>query len=222
MTKILIVFGLSDAKICEIGFGNSTSQVGSTGSLATVVAPYVEGWVSLRDKVRSAVKSGASQGSLMELTDKVRDEDMVDAGVCVVDAGNTSTWRLDDPTILQRERDERRLKLKEEKLRILRQKRLQKANLLEKLEASSIAPQELFKAKDEYKDFAFDERGVPTHNKAGKELPKNAKKKLEATYKRAVTDHEKFKDSLAKDPRFLQNMKVELQEIDSQILLLEQ
>ncbi|XP_024396066.1 uncharacterized protein [Physcomitrium patens] len=222
VTKILIVFGLSDAKICEIGFGNSTSQVGSTGSLATVVAPYVEGWVSLRDKVRSAVKSGASQGSLMELTDKVRDEDMVDAGVCVVDAGNTSTWRLDDPTILQRERDERRLKLKEEKLRILRQKRLQKANLLEKLEASSIAPQELFKAKDEYKDFAFDERGVPTHNKAGKELPKNAKKKLEATYKRAVTDHEKFKDSLAKDPRFLQNMKVELQEIDSQILLLEQ
>lgn len=26
-----------------------------------VQAPYVEGWVSLRDKVRSAVKSGASQ-----------------------------------------------------------------------------------------------------------------------------------------------------------------
>lgn len=72
----------------------------------------------------------------MELTDKVRDEDMVDAGVCVVDAGNTSTWRLDDPTILQRERDERRLKLKEEKLRILRQKRLQKVLFLTPLSFS--------------------------------------------------------------------------------------
>lgn len=66
------------------------------------------------------------QAKLMELTDKVRDEDMVDAGVCVVDEGNTSTWRLDDPQVLQRERDERRLKVKEEKLRVLRQKRLQK------------------------------------------------------------------------------------------------
>lgn len=66
----------------------------------------------------------------MELTDKDRDENMVDAGVCVVDDGNTSKWRLDDPTILQRERDERRLKVKEEKLRVLRQKRLQKVFFL--------------------------------------------------------------------------------------------
>lgn len=50
----------------------------------------------------------------MELTDKDRDEVMVDAGVCVVDDGNTSSWRLDDPKTLQRERDERRLKVKEE------------------------------------------------------------------------------------------------------------
>lgn len=64
----------------------------------------------------------------MELTDKDRDENMVDAGVCVVDEGNTSTWRLDDPKELQRERDERRLKVKEEKLRVLRQKRLQKVS----------------------------------------------------------------------------------------------
>lgn len=64
----------------------------------------------------------------MELSDKCRDEDMVDAGVCVLDEGNTSTWRLEDPKILQRERDERRLKVKEEKLRVLRQKRLQKVS----------------------------------------------------------------------------------------------
>lgn len=48
--------------------------------------------------------------------------------------------------------------------------------MLEKHEASSTSPQEIFKTKDEYKDFAFDERGVPTHDKGGKELPKNAKK----------------------------------------------
>ncbi|KAG0560270.1 hypothetical protein M758_10G162400 [Ceratodon purpureus] len=228
VTKILTVFGLSEAKNNEIGFG-STNQAGSTGDLATTVAPYVEGWVSLRDKVRSAVKSGASQvsleeikGKLMELTDKDRDENMVDAGVCVVDDGNTSKWRLDDPKILQRERDERRLKIKEEKLRVLRQKRLQKANLLEKHESASVSPSELFKTREEYKDFTFDDRGVPSHDKDGNELTKSAKKKVEAVYKKAAADHEKFKASLAKDPQFLQNMQKELQEIDSDISQLEQ
>lgn len=53
---------------------------------------------------------------------------------------------------------------------------LEQANLLEKHEAASVSPKELFKAKDEYKDFAFDERGVPTHDKEGNELTKSAKK----------------------------------------------
>jgi len=46
--------------------------------------------------------------------------------------------------------------------------------------------------------------------------------KVEAGYKKAAADHERFKDSLAKDPQFLQNMQIELQEIDSLILQLEQ
>ena len=49
-----------------------------------------------------------------------------------------------------------------------------------------------------------------------------AVQKVEAAFKKAVADHEKFKDSVAKDPQFLQNMQAELQEIDSQILELEQ
>lgn len=185
-------------------------------------APYVDAWVSFRGKVKAAIMSGASQGKLMELTDKERDESMVDTGVCVVDEGNTSTWRLDDPAVLQRERDERRRKVTEEKLRALRQKRLQKANLLEKNEAASISPKDLFKAKDEYKDFAFDERGVPTHDKEGNEVTKSAKKKLEASYKKAAADHDKFLQCMQKDPNFLQNMQMELKEIDSQIAQLEQ
>ncbi len=49
-----------------------------------------------------------------------------------------------------------------------------------------------------------------------------AVQKVEAAFKKAVADHEKFKDTVAKDPQFLQNMRAELQEIDSQILQLEQ
>lgn len=54
------------------------------------------------------------------------------------------------------------------------------------------------------------------------ELDVIAMQKVEAGYKKAAADHEKFKDSLAKDPHFLQNMQIELQEIDSLILQLEQ
>lgn len=49
-----------------------------------------------------------------------------------------------------------------------------------------------------------------------------AVQKVEAGYKKAAAEHEKFKDSLAKDPLFIQNMQIELQEIDSQISQLEQ
>ena len=71
----------------------------------------------------------------MELLDRERDENMVDAGVCVVDDGNTSMWRLDDVKVLQKERDEKREKALEETLRALRQKRLQKVE-----EISSLVP----------------------------------------------------------------------------------
>lgn len=40
------------------------------------------------------------QVKLMELIDKVWDEDMVDVGVCVVDEGNIFIWRLDDLQVL--------------------------------------------------------------------------------------------------------------------------
>jgi len=213
VTRILNVFGLSDAKDEEIGFGNTSSQAGSD------VAPYVDAWVGLRDKVRIAVKSGVSQDKLMELLDKERDENMVDAGVCVVDDGNTSMWRLDDVKVLQKERDEKREKALEETLRALRQKRLQKASLLEKQEAASISAMETFKNKPEYS--AYDELGMPTHDAEGKELTKSAKKKVQQAFNKATTEHEKYKLSLAKDPEFLLNMRKELQELEAQISQLE-
>ena len=71
----------------------------------------------------------------MELLDKERDENMVDVGVCVVDDGNTSMWRLDDVKVLQKERDEKREKALEETLRALRQKRLQKVEVISSLVA---------------------------------------------------------------------------------------
>lgn len=49
-----------------------------------------------------------------------------------------------------------------------------------------------------------------------------AVQKVEAVFKKAAADHEKFKTSVAKDPQILQNMQKELQEIDSEILQLEQ
>ena len=71
----------------------------------------------------------------MELLDKERDENMVDAGVCVVDDGNTSMWRLDDVKVLQKEHVEKREKALEETLRALRQKRLQKVEEMSSLVA---------------------------------------------------------------------------------------
>ncbi len=56
------------------------------------------------------------QEKLLELADRVRDETMVNLGVRFEDKGGKSTWKLDDPEVLQRERDEKIQKDKEKLL----------------------------------------------------------------------------------------------------------
>jgi hypothetical protein len=47
------------------------------------------------------------QEKLLALADRVRDETMVGLGVRFEDKGGKSTWKLDDPEVLQREHDEK-------------------------------------------------------------------------------------------------------------------
>ncbi len=47
------------------------------------------------------------QEKLLALTDRVRDETMVGLGVRIEDKGGKSTWKLDDPEVLQRELEEK-------------------------------------------------------------------------------------------------------------------
>jgi hypothetical protein len=100
----------------DIGFGSSASQgVGSAASLE-VVAPYLDAFTLFWDQVRTAAREGAPKEKFLELADRLRDETMVDLGVRFEDKGGKSTWKLDDPKVLQRERDERIMKDKEKLL----------------------------------------------------------------------------------------------------------
>jgi len=58
--------------------------------------------------------------------------------------------------------------------------------------AASIPPSEFFRVGEhESKYSLFDDRGVPTHDAGGEELPKSAKKKLEKAYQGQVKKFEK-------------------------------
>ncbi|CAM6034529.1 unnamed protein product, partial [Sphagnum compactum] len=114
ITWILSIFGLSDAGRGDIGFGSSGSEgVANTSSLEVVVAPYLDAFALFRDQVRTAAREGAPKETLLELADRVRDVTMVDLGVRFEDKGGKSTWKLDDPEVLRRERDQKIQKDKE-------------------------------------------------------------------------------------------------------------
>ncbi|CAK9205088.1 unnamed protein product [Sphagnum troendelagicum] len=93
ITSILSIFGLSDAGRGDIGFGSSARQgVASVASLEVVVAPCLDAFCLFRDQVRAAAREGAPKEKLLELGDKVRDENMVDLGVRIEDKGGKKIW----------------------------------------------------------------------------------------------------------------------------------
>jgi cysteinyl-tRNA synthetase len=122
VTRILAVFGLSNAVTGEIGWGRESSAKASQSSKEEIVAPYLDAVVSFKEDVRAAalkLPPGPHKEEFLALGDHFRDHTMVELGVRLQDrlAGNCdSAWKISDPDVLRRERDEKIQKAKEEKL----------------------------------------------------------------------------------------------------------
>merc|ERR1712111_168641 len=119
---------------------------------------------------------------ILKECDDLRDNVLPNLGVRLEDKENEPTViKLVDKAELLREKEEK--KAQEEKKRLEKEaKKAEAAAKAAALEAQrKIPPSELFKGEtDKYSK--FDDKGMPTHDAKGEELPKSQLKKLQKVY----------------------------------------
>ena len=175
ITSTLRTFGLVSGA-SEIGFPLDNSG-GSETSKEEALTPYLDVLTKFREAVRIAAISGDSK-AVLAAADDLRDLVLPEVGVRMEDQGSginvVTKWKLDDPEAMRKERalkDEARAEKERQKEETLRKQK-------EKEERAKIPPSEMFKSQTDLYS-AFDETGLPTHDKAGEALSKAATKKLQ-------------------------------------------
>eukprot|EP00761_Pharyngomonas_kirbyi_P014650 gb/GECH01014680.1/.p1 GENE.gb/GECH01014680.1/~~gb/GECH01014680.1/.p1 ORF type:complete len:1220 (+),score=272.25 gb/GECH01014680.1/:1-3660(+) len=216
ITRMLRIFGVITQPV-EIGFGDSHGANGAEGGLSgqskvDVITPYIDAFAQFRSDIRDAAKKGKSGKEMLGLTDQVRDDVMLPLGVEFEDAGDF-LWKSGDPQQLIEKRERKRA---EEKQKLIKKKTKAleaKDRDLEKWEKAALSPQEVLKDKFSH----FDEEGMPTHDKEGKELTGKGIKKAKKVYEGHMQKHRKYKEQIEKNPSFLKELKNERDELANEL-----
>jgi len=161
---------------------------GQQAALEDAVMPELLAFADTRERIRRLALE-LKQASVLAMCDRVRDDVLPELGVRLEDKEAGPIVKLVDREVLMRER-QRELDRKEEKARQKAEQDAAKAaKAAAKLEQMRIPPRDLFSRNPEFSK--FDERGVPTHDQAGEEIPKSRKKKLEKQYAAQEKDYNK-------------------------------
>ncbi|CAN0370534.1 unnamed protein product [Pylaiella littoralis] len=187
VTKIFKVFGLASLGPA-LGFsqggdasGNAAGGAGGgggeDGSREAVLGPVLDVLSEFRDRARGCGRAGDTKG-VLAACDHVRDELLPTVGVRLEDKGDQVVWKLEDPAVLARERQQREQEQARyiSSLRRLEAKEEAKRKAAEKEARAKIPATEYFRGlkgeSGEALYTQFDDKGVPTHNAAGEEITK--------------------------------------------------
>jgi len=177
ITRIFDIFGLISR---EAAVGFPTGGAGEA-DLETLVLPYLNSLADFRSNVRGMARL-VKAGDILGECDRLRDVVLPELGVRLEDKEN-------EPTVIKLVDKEELKKEKEEKLAMEERKRLEKeakkaeaAAKAAALEAQKkIPPGELFR-NETTKYSQWDDKGIPTHNVDGTEIPKAQQKKLQKAW----------------------------------------
>lgn len=208
--RMLRMFGLGEgsAASSEIGWGQEDREGGS-GSVnrEEVLMPYLRTLSTFRDGIRQLAIGGKddSETALKEilmLCDRLRDSDLVPLGVALDDQEDGKALvKLVSPAELIRARDEKRA-IQDAKIAkkaaALEAERLKKA---QKLEKGKVSPKEMFRPPNVKEGVygTWNEQGVPLTDGEGKELSKNAVKKVMKDFAAQGKAHEEYLASTRTD-----------------------
>lgn len=189
------IFGLGSADDIDAALSGSGASSSSQAGAIDVLG-ILENVSAFRDAVRNAAlkeKSTDLGKSLLSACDQLRNG-LASFGVVFEDrsteSGSGSLVKLVDPAELARESAAQAAREAEAQAHRMEMLRLQEEKAAAKAKKASILPSELFKGVEGYS--SYDERGIPTHDAAGVELSKNARKKLIKEYEAQVELHAKY------------------------------
>ena len=203
ITSILKTFGLTSESDAEIGFplessGEGGASAGGGGrSKEQILSPLLDVLTKFRETVRVAAISGDTK-AVLAAADALRDSILPDLGVRMEDKGSgvnvVTVWKLDDPEVLRKEREQKEEALKAKELQKEEAARKQR----EKLEKAKVAPEVMFLSQTDLYS-RFDADGLPTHDKDGEPLSAGSVKKRKAEMQKQRELFEKHQQGAA-DP----------------------
>jgi len=193
VTSMLKVFGVADNG-AEIGFGATNG--GGTANLEDTVMPYLQTLSTFRDNVRDFAKEKKPHTDFLALSDKLRDDDLVELGVLLDDQEDGKALiKFVDKDELIKAREIKRAREAEKQVKKAQTAALQEQKRLERLEKGKLAPEQMFLGLVE--EFSkFDDNGIPTHDKEGAEVAKSRRKKLQKEWDAQKKLHLEYLKSL--------------------------
>ncbi|XP_066592914.1 cysteine--tRNA ligase, cytoplasmic [Prorops nasuta] len=192
VTKILDVFGLVTSTE-EIGF--PVDHENSNTNVEEIVMPYLEILSNFREKIRDQAKE-LKADSILQECDILRDDILPNVGVRLEDStGQSCSVKLVNREELLKEREIKR-KLEVEKAAEKEKRKAEAAALLAAKEAQrKIPPSQMFTSEtDKYSQ--FDDKGLPTHDIAGKEISKGQLKKLQKLQQQQEKRYNEYLESV--------------------------
>ncbi|KAK9370943.1 tRNA synthetases class I (C) catalytic domain-containing protein [Lipomyces kononenkoae] len=195
ITRILSIFGF-DGQEDAIGWSSSSatataaaaggSDLNGAGAATTtqdIVMPYLKALSNYRDEIRRNAIAKAPYSDFLQASDRVRDEDLLKLGVSLDDreGSQAALIKFVDKAELLAQKAEKEAKERAKAERKQKAKEEEERKLRERLIKGKLEPAKMFiSSTDEFG--AWDENGMPTHDKTGAELAKSRKKKLQKEY----------------------------------------
>ncbi|ONH66875.1 Cysteine--tRNA ligase [Cyberlindnera fabianii] len=198
VTRILDILGFP-ARSDRLGWEDSSASADTSGSVEEIAMPFVKALSTFRDTVRSSAIAKAPYKDFLDATDKIRNEDLLNLNVSLDDRADgqpalvkfLSPAEKEELVAIQAEKVKREA---EKAAKKAAQAQLKEQQERERMERAKISPSEMFKTA-EYS--AWDESGMPTIDKDGKEVSKSARKKLQKQFDAQTKLHKEYLEKQA-------------------------
>jgi len=193
---MLRMFGLGEGEASEIGWGQERTGQGHVDR-DEILMPYLRTLSSFRDGVRrlAIAKGDAALRDILNLSDKLRDEDLVSLGVALDDQEDGKALvKLVDPADLIKAREEKRALQEAKTAKKAAAVEAERQKQAKKLEKGRLAPGDMFKPPNvpEGSYGSWSEEGLPLTDGEGKELSKNQVKKTQKEWSAQKKLHDEY------------------------------
>ena len=160
------------------------------------VMPLAMLLAEFRHQVRKQARVSKNT-EILSLCDKLRDENLVGVGIQLEDKPDNSqipyVVKLRSKEEIMEERDEKLKQLEDNAKEKERQKQIMKEKQLKAEAQRKIPPSQLFKSPVELEKYSlFDDDGIPTHFKDGKEISGKTRKALQNAFESQRKKYEKY------------------------------